>query len=233
MDHPLIQLQDMGRSPSNEMLLTLGFAGKTSFNNAILGNTSTQNFFYTIMGSELDRWQFVQNVFSDRDDVQLTIFDKYADTPFKCLLIALLIRQMREVLSLRYKSIQVLMNNLPAERPGLIGMAGDRFDTTRHRNEFVQQAIARIVGQIFSFSCRRNHLRKSDILLTTEDFTLKIRAFPSLTKSWIMGNGASSYLSAGKLLDEWQTDFPCYNQSGNEYDKNGVYISADLIPNKK
>lgn len=108
MDHPLIQLPDMERSPSTEMLLTLGFAGKTCFNNAILGNTSTQNFFYTIMGNELDRWQFVQNIFSDRDDVQLTIFDKYADTPFKCLLIALLIRQMREVISLRYKSIQVL-----------------------------------------------------------------------------------------------------------------------------
>lgn len=223
-----IQLPPLEQSPANEMLLTLGFQNLVCCNNYIDTDISTHIFFYSIIGENLRQWQFIQKVFQGKNDIQLTVLDTFANTPFRCFLLALLVRQMRLVLGIRYSKVRIMVTPLSKESSRLIGLADDNFSTTKSRNHYLHDALQRIVESDCSVACKGNHIHAHDIVLETKEFKLILTMKPGITKGWRIGMGAYSFITPEALLDNCKTDIPCYNIVAHGEHKNGVYVNAQL-----
>lgn len=186
------------------------------------------------MGGNPFKLQFISNIFSKRDDVALTLVDHTADTPFRCMLIAIFIKQLAELLDIDYNIIRLYVTPLHREGYVMTGMADDSFRTTPERNTFLQEAVTKIVGKDFKFSCKRNHFRKQDIKLVTKDYTLHIRPLRpdgGLTKGWLTEKGDYPFMSPKELLEVHTHDIPCYNEHSRKFDKRGVFVEVELEPN--
>lgn len=215
-------------------LLHVDFHESVMFNNKLLEGTTTHKFLNSLMGDNPFKLQYIRNIFSKRDDVALTLVDHTADTPFRCLLIALFIKQLAKLLDIDYNIIRLYVTPLHREGYVMTGMADDCFRTTPERNAFLQEAVTKIVGRDFKFSCKRNHFRKQDIKLVTKDYTLHIRPLRpdgGLTKGWLTEKGDYPFMSAKELLDVHNHDIPCYNEHSRKFDKRGVFVEVELEPN--
>lgn len=196
-------------------------------------DTTTQNFLSSIIKKKPWRWRFVRNVFSGRDDVSLTVVDKSADTPFRCLLLALFIKQLGDDFSFCYRRVLIYVTLLPMESHHGTSMTNERFGSTIQRNTFLQQCVKRIVGIDAKLKCKRFIINKRDSKLSTKDFSLNIRVGKGVSHGWQSEGEEYAYLMPYELLDRHEDDIPCFNVKSRSGHKEGVLISLELQSNFK
>lgn len=214
-------------------LPVLRFNEDTEFSVIHKENTSTQKFMASITNKKSWRWRFVRNVFTGREDVSLTIVDKSVDTPFRCLLLALFVKQLQEDFSFGYRKITLYVTPLPSESHIGTSMANERFGTTIQRNTYLQQCLKRIVGMEAKLKCKRFIINKRDSKLSSKDFDLFIRVNNGISHGWCADNDEIESLTPIQLLDKHEADIPCYNILSCSGHKSGVLINLDLQPNFK
>lgn len=214
-------------------LPVLRFNEDTEFSVIHKENTSTGKFMASITNKKSWRWRFVRNVFSGREDVSLTIVDKSADTPFRCLLLAIFVKQLAENFSFGYRKITVYVTPLPSESHIGTSVANERFGATIQRNTYLQQCLKRIVGMEAKLKCKRFIINKRDSKLSSKDFDLFIRVNNGISHGWYADDAKIECMTPLQLLDKHETDIPCYNILTCSGHKSGVLINLDLQPNFK
>lgn len=206
------------------------------FNTRLSGGTTTQNFVPALLGNKERPLQFIKSVFSNQGQASLSIVDHAADTPFRCLLIALFIEQLGKYLDVDFNKVQLYLTPVyeGSDIDSHFQMADARFFSTALRNEFVAEAVSSITGIDCKLQCKRNHLRREDIKLVTTDYTLHIRPLRpegGLSRGWLTKRGDYPFMSASELLLNHNADIPCYNEYTTRNDKNAMLINIELVPN--
>lgn len=208
------------------------------FNTRLFEGTTTQSFVSTLMGNKERQLQFIKDVFAGCDDVSLSIVDHAVDTPFRCMLVSLFIKQLGEFLDAKFKRTSLFLTPIGNNKDSYLlqGMADGRFASTSNRNNFVEDALNKVVGDSSKVVCKRYHHRKEDIKLTSKDYTLHIRPFRpdgGISRGWHTKSGEYPLMTAYELLNHHNADIPCSNEYLGRSDKNGILINIELEPNRK
>lgn len=120
-----------------------------TFNVFFREDTTTQSFLPSIISKSTEHWALFRNVFSEQKDCKLTIVDKSIETPFHCLLVTLFCKQLEEELQVGMEKITLILSPLHKEHAPRNEHAGKDvtanmpFETTDHRNDFLQVASPR------------------------------------------------------------------------------------------
>lgn len=205
------------------------------YSNRLFEGISTRNFAETIMGKDKPMFKYVQNAFCGKD-ASLSLVDYTADTPFRCILLALFIKQLGELLNVNFTSIHLYITPIRKINgySAFFDSADSRYDSTSARNAFLQQALDKITGKKVLFSCKGNHFLKEDIKLSCDDYTMHIRPVRpdgGLTRGWLTEKGDFPFMSSQELLTQYSADIPCYNEHSRTYKKNGVQVYIELERN--
>lgn len=206
------------------------------FNTRLSGGTTTQSFVSALMGNKERPLQFIKGIFSNQEHASLSIVDHAADTPFRCLLIALFIEQLGKFLDVQFNYVRLFLTPVH-ESNGMdsqFKMADSLFGSTDIRNDFTKEAVSKITGMDCKLHCKRNHFRREDIKLVTEDYTLHIRPLRpegGLSCGWLTKRGGYPFMSASEFLVHHNDDIPCYNEYTTRNDKNAMLINIELVPN--
>lgn len=202
------------------------------FNTRLFGGTSSKDFLSSLMGDNERQLKFIRNIFRGRDDVSLYIVDHAVETPFHCILMANFIKQLGEFLGISYKGIKLFVSPV-SSRDTFTGYADDTFESSDKRNGFLLKAHSKIVGTDCKLSCKRFHLRKEDIKLITNDYTLHIRPLRpdgGLTHGWHIEGGDYPLMTPTELLYHHHEPISCYNTFSRSKEKNGLLINIELEP---
>lgn len=198
------------------------------FNVILLKNSSTLNFLQDIVTKDTYKWAMIRDLFKGKKDVRLSLVDRCAETPFQCLLLAMLCKQLEEELEFTYGTMKIDLSNLKRESPGARVTADGKFDTTDNRNAYLHKCIETIVGRPASIKSKRHLVRSRDIKLTTDEFTLIIRVHEGISRGWQISDSYIASMSADDILNFHEHDIPCRNWFINCNDKSGIWIGIEL-----
>lgn len=201
------------------------------FNVFLNEDTSTDTFLQSIIAKDTYKWAMIREAFKGKDNVSLTLVDKYAETPFQCILLAKICNQLKKELEFNYGLIRILVSKLKNESHSCIVKADGKFGTTMQRDMFLEDCIGHIAGMPCKVTSKRNLIRCRDLKLQTDDFTLFIRVEGGISKGWQIKDKYVAALSACDILRLHEHDIPCHNQYIHGFDRNGVFLSIELQPN--
>lgn len=86
-----------------------------TFNVFFREDTTTQRFLNSIIDKDPEHWAFFRNIFKGQGKCTLTLVDRSIETPFHCLLVALLCKQLEEELGIDLKSIKLILTPIRNE----------------------------------------------------------------------------------------------------------------------
>lgn len=87
-----------------------GLNDSLMYNTRLSGGTTSQNFVPALLGNKERPLQFIKSAFSNQGQASLSIVDHAADTPFRCMLIALFIEQLGKYLDVHFNKVQLYLN---------------------------------------------------------------------------------------------------------------------------
>ena len=76
-----------------------------TFNVFFREDTSTKQFLKSIITKNPEHWAFFRNVFKGQYKCSLTLVDRSIETPFHCLLVAVLCKQLKEELGINFSCL--------------------------------------------------------------------------------------------------------------------------------
>ena len=200
-----------------------------TFNVFFREDTTTQSFLPSIVSKDPSHWALFRSVLSGQKDCKLTIVDKSVETPFHCLLVALFCKQLEEELQARMDSVTLILSPLHKEHPDGINMTNMPFDTTAHRNEFLQQCFGKVMGRAIKISTKRNPILCRDIKISSGDYVLYLRFEGGVANGWQADDSYVSRLSPKELLAFADNNVKCKNIFTHGYSQNGVFLNVDFL----
>jgi hypothetical protein len=192
-------------------------------------DTTTQSFLSSIVAKEPEHWARLRKVLADQGDCRLTIVDKSIETPFHCLLAALFCKQLEEQLHVQMNSITLILSPLHKKFPNGDNTANMPFDTTDHRNDFLQECFVKVMGFETKIATKRNPVHCRDVKVSAGDYALYLRFEGGMTNGWQVDDAYVSRLSSKDLLPFALNDVRCRNIFTHGYSQNGVFINVDFL----
>lgn len=195
-------------------------------------DTTTHSFLQTIVLKNPWEWAMLRQLFEGRSDVELTLVDRYIETPFHCLLAALFCKQIVEELGFKSCRINLALTPLKKEKPGMPVKVNGNFGTTANRDAFLSDCFKKVTGMVASITTRRNHIRCRDLKVSTADYSLYIRVEGGIARGWQPVNRYLQQLPASELLEIHRSDLPCSNAYVHGHSRNGVFVNIELQTKK-
>ena len=206
-----------------------------TFNVFFREDTTTQSFLPSIISKSAEHWALFRNVFSEQKDCKLTIVDKSIETPFHCLLVTLFCKQLEEELQVGMENITLILSPLHKghaprnEHAGKDVAANMPFDTTDHRNDFLQECFAKVACRKVKIATKRNPILCRDIKITSNNYILYLRFEGGMTNGWQADDSYVSRLSPKELLAFADNNVKCKNIFTHGYSQNGVFLNVDFM----
>lgn len=206
-----------------------------TFNVFFREDTTTQSFLPSIISKSPEHWALFRNVFSEQKDCKLTIVDKSIETPFHCLLVALFCKQLEEELQVGMESITLILSPLHKElaprneHAGKDLIANMPFDTTDHRNDFLQECFTKVACRKVKIATKRNPILCRDIKITSGDYILYLRFEGGVANGWMVDDAYVASQTPKELLSFAFSNVKCKNIFTHGYSQNGVFINVDFM----
>ena len=206
-----------------------------TFNVFFREDTTTQSFLPSIVSKDLNNWAFFRSVLAGQKDCKLTIVDKSIETPFHCLLAALFCKQLEEELQVGMENITLILSPLHKEyaprneHAGKDVSANIPFDTTDHRNAFLQECFAKVARRKVKIATKRNPILCRDIKISSRDYVLYLRFEGGIANGWQVDDSYVAYLTPKELLSFASSNVKCKNIFTHGYSQNGVFINVDFL----
>lgn len=206
-----------------------------TFNVFFREDTTTQSFLPSIISKSPEHWALFRNVFSEQKDCKLTIVDKSIETPFHCLLVALFCKQLEEELQVGMESITLILSPLHKKHAPCNEHAGNDvtanmpFDTTEHRNDFLQECFAKVACRKVKIATKRNPILCRDIKITSGDYILYLRFEGGVANGWMVDDAYVASQTSKELLSFAFSNVKCKNIFTHGYSQNGVFINVDFM----
>lgn len=201
------------------------------FEFCITHNVCSDELFDLLLEYQPEKWLFIRDVFMKEGVVDLTYEDRYLNTPLGCLILAQLIRRMRDLFQLRYRSI-----NLGLSRKDFKVMFDDstlkidrKFSYSTSRDAFLKLCMDRIVRSPYRLEAR--NVKHSRILtIRNSKYLLEIYPEGGFSFGWGLENGSNQDLSVDKLIENIDRNIHCFNRTAHSYDRKGMQYIIKLIP---
>ena len=200
-----------------------------TFNVFFREDTTTQSFLPSIVSKDPNNWAFFRSVLTGQKDCRLTIVDKSIETPFHCLLVALFCKQLENELQTTFESVTMILSPLHKEHPGGINTANMPFDTTEHRNDYLQECFAKVCCKKVKIATKRNPILCRDIKITSGDYILYLRFEGGVANGWQVDDAYVARLTPQELLSFASNNVKCKNIFTHGYSQNGVFINVDFL----
>ena len=200
-----------------------------TFNVFFKDDTTTQSFLPSIVAKDPEHWARLRKVLADQGDCRLTIVDKSIESPFHCLLAALFCKQLEEQLHVQMNSITLILSPLHKKFPNGDNTANMPFDTTDHRNDFLQECFVKVMGIETKIATKRNPVHCRDVKVSAGDYALYLRFEGGMANGWQVDDAYVSRLSSKDLLFFALNDVRCRNIFTHGYSQNGVFIHVDFL----
>ena len=126
-------------------------------------------------------------------------------------------------------SITLILSPLHKEHPGGDYTANKPFDTTEHRNEFLQVCFVKVMGIKIKIATKRNPIHCRDVKISVGDYVLYLRIEGGLANGWQIDDEYVSGLPSQDLLFFACNDVRCKNIFSHGYSRNGVFINVDFL----
>ena len=203
-----------------------------TFNVFFREDTTTLGFLQSIVSKNPVHWAFFRSTFEGEKDCSLNLVDKSIETPFHCLLAALVCKQLEVELGISLSKLNLILTPIYKEHQGKSNTTNMPFDTTDHRNEYLQKCFQTILGKNVSITTKKYPVRCRDLKISSGSNHLFIRCAGGITNGWRVGDGSMDCLSESDLLHIHEWDLPCHNIFTHGYSKNGVFFNFDLQTSK-
>lgn len=200
-----------------------------TFNVFFREDTSTRQFLKSIIAKNPEHWAFFRNVFKGRTECSLTLVDRSIETPFHCLLVAVLCKQLKEELGINFKRIKLMLSPLHEEVVCPTVWPNTPFVTTDDRNDFLQKCFSTILGQAPVLMTKRNPIFCRDMKISSRDYTLFIRVEGGVAHGWQLAGDGIRMLTPRMLLEKCDDDLTCQNIFTHAFSRNGVFFNFDLL----
>lgn len=200
-----------------------------TFNVFFREDTSTRQFLKSIIAKHPGHWAFFRNVFKGQGECSLTLVDRSIETPFQCLLVAVLCKQLKEELAINFKRVKLMLSPLHEEVVCPTAWPNTPFVTTDNRNDFLQKCFTTILDQTPVLTTKRNPIFCRDMKISSRDYTLFIRVEGGGAHGWQLAGDGISMLTPRILLEKCDDDFPCQNIFTHAFSRNGVFLNFDLL----
>jgi len=219
--------------------------GKVTFVTSLLKDVPMQKLLQTVVSSEPERWDYIRRIFKGRQDVTLTVLDRFVNTPFRCQLLASFIKQLQTDLQFSYNRITVMLtplrdrdNIIPSNvgndspiRCGCTMEPNEVFVNTEYRNMYMHACARWELEKDIHLKVRSNPVYIRDLVLTTHDHTLLIHTPSSITYGF-EGRSQTMPLLPPSLHPDDREEMICANLHKGGRDKCGVWFTVSLSPNK-
>lgn len=200
-----------------------------TFNVFFREDTTTQSFLPSIVSKGPMNWAFFRSVLKGQKNCRLTIVDKSIETPFHCLLLVLFCKQLEDELQTSFENMTMILSPLHKEHPGGINTANMPFDTTEHRNDYLQECVAKVSCKKVKIATKRNPIRCRDIKITSGDYILYLRFEGGVANGWQVDDAYVARLTPQELLSFASCNLKCRNIFTHGYSQNGVFINVDFL----
>ena len=200
-----------------------------TFNVFFKDDTTTLSFLPSITAKNPEHWALFRRALAGRKDARLTIVDRSIETPFHCMLTALFCKQLEEQLHVHMNSITLILSPLHKKFPNGDNTANMPFDTTDHRNDFLQECFVKVMGIETKIATKRNPVHCRDVKVSAGDYTLYLRFEGGMANGWQVDDAYVSQLSSKDLLFFALNDVRCRNIFTHGYSQNGVFINVDFL----
>lgn len=201
------------------------------FEFCISNNVCSDELFDLLLEYQPEKWHFIKEMFMIEGLVDLTYEDRYLNTPLGCLMLAQLIRRIRDLFRLNYRSI-----NISLSHKDFRVMFDDKtlkidrkFSYSTNRDAFMKLCMERIVRSSYKLETR--NVKHSRILTVKScRFLLEIYPEGGLSYGWGIENGIDQDLSIDQLVDNIDRNIHCFNRASHSYDRKGIQYMVKLIP---
>lgn len=200
-----------------------------TFNVFFKEDTTTQSFLPSIVSKDPMNWAFFRSVLTGQKDCRLTIVDKSIETPFHCLLAALFCKQLEDELQTTFDSVTMILPPLHKKRPSGINTANMPFDTTEHRNYYLQECFAKVSCRKIKIATKRNPILCRDIKITSGDYILYLRFEGGVANGWQVDDAYVARLTPQELLSFASYNLKCRDIFTHGYSQNGVFINVEFL----
>lgn len=200
-----------------------------TFNVFFREDTTTQSFLPSIVSKDPMNWDFFRSVLTGQKNCRLTIVDKSIETPFHCLLVALFCKQLEDELQTTFDNVTMILSPLRKEHPGSINIANMPFDSTEHRNDYLQECFAKVSCKKVKIATKRNPILCRDIKITSGDYILYLRFEGGVANGWQVDDAYVARLTPQELLSFAFNNVKCKNIFTHGYSQNGVFINVDFL----
>lgn len=200
-----------------------------TFNVFFREDTTTQSFLPSIVSKDPMNWDFFCSVLTGQKNCRLTIVDKSIETPFHCLLVALFCKQLENQLQTSFESVTMILSPLHKEHPGGINTANMPFDSTEHRNVYLQECFAKVSCKKVKITTKRNPILCRDIKITSGDYILYLRFEGGVANGWQVDDAYVARLTPQELLSFASCNLKCRNIFTHGYSQNGIFINVDFL----
>lgn len=212
-----------------------------TFNVFFREDTGTQSFLSSIVSKDPEHWAFFKGIFAGQKDCKLTIVDKSIESPFHCLLVALFCKQLEDELQVGMDNVTLILSPLHKEHSvnsnikytkyvsHATNTANMPFDTTDHRNDFLQACFGKVMGRQVKIATKRNPILCRDIKVSSGDYVLFLRFEGGVANGWQVDDAYISRLSPNELLSFANNNIKCRNVFTHGYSQNGVFINVDFL----
>lgn len=220
-----------------------------AFNYNIFDDYMLQSFFRELVATQPAKWDVIRAIFKGKDDVRLTVVDRYVDTPFRCQMLAHFCKQLQDELGFSYKHLNVMLTPIkekadackygaliesdlngdsPIKCPCLIP-PNNQFEYTMHRDMYLEACAKYELDVPMKLKVRQNHVHCRDFNLSTDIYTLSIRSYGGLTGAWACRGMTDKGMSNEPSLNPIHREgLICANLHRTGRDKAGVFINIDL-----
>lgn len=202
-----------------------------TFNVFFREDTTTQRFLSSIIDKDPEHWKFFRNVFKGQDKCTLTLVDRSIETPFHCLLVVLLCKQLEKELGIDLNGIKLILTPIRNEEPTKTVLANLAFGTTDDRNNYLRECFTTILGKTPTITTKRNPVYCRDLKISSRDYALYIRVEGGVGNGWQIVGGENILLTPQELLGKSGCNLPCRNIYTHSFSRNGVFLNFDLLTN--
>ncbi|MGN1253142.1 MAG: hypothetical protein ACI4T9_01035 [Prevotella sp.] len=199
-----------------------------TFNVFFREDTTTLSFLQSIISKDPEKWSVLRDTFQGQMDCRLTLVDKSIETPFHCLLTALICRQLEEQLKAIFSSLSLFVPPVRSGRPGNVSSVNEPFDTTEHRNEFLAECFSKVLARDARVITKRNPIHCRDLKVSSSSHNLYLRFEGGIANGWRLNDRFVAMLKPKELLNFRDYELSCRNIFTHGFSKNGVFINIDL-----
>ena len=217
--YPLIDKDRFRRQTEFERDLTFSFY--------VTQNVQSDELFDLLQEYQPEKWHYIRDTMQSNPTVDLAYEDRYINTPLGCILLAQLIRRIRDLYLLNYRSVSVTLSkkDFRVKHDDDYLKLDHRFSFAEKRDIFMKRCLDNIVKDKYNYEAKNiGHTRA--LCISNRHYRLSLFPDGGLAHGWGIENGKHCSLSTKDLLHHLDINVHCFNRDAKRFHKLGIQYTV-------